>query len=195
MNLESVIESLLFVLGEPVSITRLSSLTGKTSEDIKDALALLEASLKQRGLRLVFSQDEVSMASAPEASEVVSKALREEFSEALTKTALETLAIVIYKGPLSRSEVDYIRGVHSSFSLRNLLVRGLIERVPHPDDSRIFLYRPSMNTLTFFGVSRLEDMPEFAEIRKKLEEFVMQSEAEDGREESASGSALLPNSS
>jgi segregation and condensation protein B len=134
------------------------------------------------------------MATAPESSEFVSKALREEFSEALTKAALETLAIVIYKGPLSRSEVDYIRGVHSSFSLRNLLVRGLIERVPHPDDSRVFLYRPSMNILTFFGVPRLEDMPEYAEIRKKLDEFLMQSEAGDGRKD-VLGGVLPPHSS
>lgn len=182
MNLESIIEALLFVLGEPVSIKRLSSLTEKSLKEVKEALVPLEASLKERGIRLVFSQEEVGLATAPEASEIVSHALREEFSEALTKAALETLAIVIYKGPLSRSDVDYIRGVHSSFSLRNLLVRGLIERVGHPDDSRVFLYRPSMNMLTFFGVPRLEDMPEYAEVRKKLEEFVMQNETEENKD-------------
>lgn len=172
MELKNIIEALLFVLGESVSVGRLASLTEKTPEEISEALKALESDLAERGIRLVFLDEQVGLVSAPEASDFISRAIKEEFSGDLTKAALETLAVVLYKGPLSRSEVDYIRGVNSSFSLRNLLVRGLIERVSDPSDRRIFLYKPGMELLKFFGVSHIEDIPQYNEVRKKLEEFV-----------------------
>ncbi|MEK7503143.1 MAG: SMC-Scp complex subunit ScpB, partial [Patescibacteria group bacterium] len=76
------------------------------------------------------------------------------------------------KGPVKRSEVEYIRGVNSSFMLRNLLIRGLIERVRDPKDSRSYVYRVSRDFLKFLGITSISDLPEYGSFAKKLEEFI-----------------------
>ena len=77
-------------------------------------------------------------------------------SSEIGKAGLETLAIVLYNGPVSRREIDYIRGVNSSFILRNLCVRGLVEREADSKDQKIFKYRSSLNLLAHLGIKRLK---------------------------------------
>jgi chromosome segregation and condensation protein ScpB len=67
--------------------------------------------------------------------------------------------------------VDYIRGVQSTFIIRNLMIRGLIEKVVNPSDQRSFLYKPSFELLSYMGISKIEDMPEFIEAKKAIEDF------------------------
>jgi len=167
-KLAKTIESLLFVLGEATSIKRLATLTGASVEDVSKAVEELNAALQDRGIRLVFTGDAVSLVTAPESSKEVSEVMKEEFSGDLSKAATETLAIIVYKGPVSRPDVDYIRGVNSSFTLRNLLVRGLVERVPNPGDARSYLYKPSLDLLKYFGISRIEDVPEYERVKEEL---------------------------
>ena len=85
---------------------------------------------------------------------------------------METLAIVAYSGPVPRAEIDFIRGVNSSFTLRNLLISGLVEREINPKDRRTFIYKPSMDFLRFLGLGKLEDLPEYGEFRKSSEDFL-----------------------
>jgi segregation and condensation protein B len=73
----------------------------------------------------------------------------------LGKAGLETLSIILYQGPISRAEIDYIRGVNSNFILRNLLIRGLIERVENPHDQRSFLYKPTLELISYLGLSKI----------------------------------------
>ena len=87
------------------------------------------------------------------------------------KAGLETLSIILYQGPITRSEIDYIRGVNSNFILRNLLVRGLIEKIVSPKDTRSFMYRPTFELLQHIGVSKIENVPDYQKIRTEIENF------------------------
>ena len=80
---------------------------------------------------------------------------------------METLAIIAYKGPLTRAHIEYVRGVNSSFTLRNLVMRGLVERMENPKDARSYLYGTSFNFLKHLGVARPEDLPRFEEFKKE----------------------------
>jgi len=81
------------------------------------------------------------------------------------------LSIIIYKGPISRAEIDYIRGVQSNFIIRNLSIRGLIEKVINPKDARSFLYKPTFDLLQYLGVAKIEEMPEFEAVKVQLDDF------------------------
>ena len=168
----------MFVSGEPVSIARLTKLTKKSASEVAAALDELSANLEGRGIVLVRKDEEAVLATSPEAADVVADIAAEEFNHDLTRAALETLAIIIYKGPLPRAEIDFIRGVNSGFSIRNLMVRGLAERVPNPKSTRTFLYRPSMELLAYLGVAKVDDIPQYKEFRVKMDEYLKSSEVE-----------------
>lgn len=99
---------------------------------------------------------------------------KDELSADIGKAGAETLAIVLYRGPLSRIEIDRIRGVNSTFILRNLLIRGLVERRPHPTDSRSFNYAITPSLLQHLGITSRESLPEFAEVMNSLDVFEKQ---------------------
>ena len=88
----------------------------------------------------------------------------------------------LYKNGVSRAEIDYIRGVGSSYTLRNLMVRGLVERIPDEKDSRVWLYRPSFEFLKYMGIEKLENLPQYDEFRKEIAEFVKRQEAGENNE-------------
>ena len=169
MTLDAHIEALLFFKGEAIRIKKLAELLEKTSEEIEVGLKVLEQKLSESGIRLVRFEDEVTLGTSPRASELIEKISREELSKDLGKAGIETLSIIIYRGPISRREIDYIRGVNSQFIVRNLLVRGLVEKVSSPQDERIFLYKPTLDLLSLLGVSKIEDLPEFSRIRDEIE--------------------------
>jgi len=176
MTLDSQIEAILFFKGEPVAIKKLADLLSVREDTIIESLKLLEEKLSGRGLTLVFNGDEVMLGTAKEASELIEGIKKEELSKDLGKAGLETLSIILYQGPISRPDIDYIRGVNSSFILRNLMVRGLAERVANPNDSRGFLYKPTFELLSYLGVSRVEDLPEFETMKQKVEDFIEQTD-------------------
>lgn len=167
MILKHVIESILFVHGEPMSIRQLSKLTKETEDTVKMALRELSSDLDGRGIVLVEKKDEWQLATNPDNRSAVEDFIKGEFTEELTRAALETLAVIAYKGPVTRAEVEYIRGVNSSFTVRNLLMRGLIERKESPKDARSYLYEISFDFLKHFGLKKIEDLPEFSELRGK----------------------------
>lgn len=171
MTLDAKIESVLFWKAEPVALSRLAKMFSVTVEDIQKSIALLEGKLHGRGVAIIFKDDEVSLRTAPDASALIDSLAKEELARDLGKAGLETLSIVLYQGPISRREIDYIRGVNSNFILRNLLVRGLVEKIENPKDQRSFLYRPTFDLISFLGISRVEDLPEYAPVRTEIEAF------------------------
>lgn len=171
MELSSKIEAILFWKGEPIAIKKLSTIFNCSAEEIKDGLNKLESNLATRGLVLLRKDEEVELGTNKEMSELIQNLTKEELNRDLGKAGLETLSIVIYKSPISRSEIDYIRGVNSSFILRNLMVRGLVERVTNPKDQRAFLYKPTFELLTYLGIAKIEDMPEYAKTIEELKSF------------------------
>lgn len=171
MTLDAKIESVLFWKAEPITIKKLTMIFSVTEKEVHEALAVLQDKIKDRGVMLVFKNEEVSLRTSPYLSDLITELAKEELSRDLGKAGIETLSVVLYQGPISRRDIDYIRGVNSNFILRNLSVRGLIERIPNPKDERSFLYRPTFELLAFLGLSRLEDLPEYSSVRNDIESF------------------------
>lgn len=172
-ELAQKMEALLFVSGEGMAVSRLASLLNKNEAEIKESLEELEKHLAGgHALAILKGQGRVSLVSSKGVSKLVEDFAKEEFAGELTRAALETLTIVAYKGPLKRADIDYIRGVNSSFMLRNLLMRGLIERVRDQKDSRAFLYGVSADFLKFLGLNSISKLPEYGNFAQKLEEFL-----------------------
>lgn len=189
MELANTIEAILFYQAEPMTVKRLSTLLKRSEGEVRDALRVLEERLLPTGLRLLSLTDEVVLGTAPEASAFIEAITKEELSKDLSKASLETLAIVLYKGPITRAEIDYIRGVNSTFILRNLLVRGLVEKVDNPADQRSFLYRPTFQLLEFMGVANTESLPEYEATMTALAQFVSVKEEADKEDEQKAAAA------
>jgi segregation and condensation protein B len=169
-----MIEAILFWKGEPVKIAKLMEYLAVDENTVKEGIDKLEQSLTERGIVLIRKDEEVVLGTAKVASALIEKLTKEELVRDLGKAGLETLSVIIYKGPISRAEIDYIRGVQSNFIIRNLSIRGLIERVPNPKDQRSYLYRPTFDLLQYLGLSKIEDMPEFQAVKDDLESFEAQ---------------------
>lgn len=172
MILDAKIEALLFFKAEPVKISWLAETLGVSEDEVHEALSLLQMKLSERGIVSIFKDDEVTLGTAPEMSELIEKISKEDLSRDLGKAALETLTIVLYKGPIARSEIDFIRGVNSNFILRSLQARGLVERITGESGERSFLYRPTFELLAHLGITRIEDLPEYGEFRTRVEESI-----------------------
>ncbi len=168
MDISKQIEAILFYKAEPVKIKKLADILDTDVRTVKSGLEKLLTDLNGRGLTLIISDDEAMLGTSRDASSVIEKLRKDELSSDLGKAALETLSIILYQGPISRTNIDYIRGVNSQFILRSLLIRGLIERVDNPEDSRSFLYKPSLELLAHLGVSRIEDLPEYQSINNEI---------------------------
>lgn len=165
------LEAILFWKGEPQSIKELAKALNSNEKDIGDSLNELEQLLQGRGIILMRNNDEVMLGTSPDASELIEAITKDELSRDLGKAALETLAIILYKGPVKRSEVDYIRGVNSTFIIRNLLIRGLIEKKQAPDDQRASLYSTSFDLLSHLGISNVKELPEFDQVQEEIRKF------------------------
>ncbi len=170
---EKQIEALLFVSGEGMNIHSLTAHIKKNDQEIEAALAELKEHLRaHHALDLLENNGKVGIVTAPSVSKLVEDLAKEELAGELTRAALETLAVIAYKGPLKKSEIDYIRGVNSSFMLRNLLIRGLVERTRDAKDSRSFIYRASDDFLKYLGLTSLADLPEYGAFAEKLDAFI-----------------------
>lgn len=171
LSLQSKIEAVLFYKSEPVAKNKLAQLTEVGVEELEAGLNELESSLQGRGLQLVMNGDEVMLGTSAEASTLIENLQKDDISRDLGKAGSETLAIVLYKGPISRREIDYIRGVNSAFVVRNLLVRGLIERMEGEGKARGYLYRATTELLSFMGLSTIQSLPEFENVRTEMNKF------------------------
>lgn len=168
MTLDQKIEGYLFFKGEPVSLKELASVLGTDRASIRAAASVLGEKLSGRGLVLVENDDALMLGTRPELGPLFEEMRRKELSGELSKASIETLAIILYKAGVARSEIDYIRGVNSGFILRNLLVRGLIAKETDPNDSRRYVYKPSFDMLAQLGVQKVSDLPNYASIHEAL---------------------------
>ncbi len=168
MNLESKIEAILFWKGEPMSKKKLGEILKVELGELEEAISKLKEVLSSRGIVLLEKENDLSLGTTPELSSLIEDLQKEELNKDLSKASLETLSIILYKNGASRAEIDYIRGVNSSFILRALAVRGLVEKTVDPKDSRKIVYKPSMELLSFMGVKSLEDLPEYKDVNSNL---------------------------
>ncbi len=171
-KLVAAIEAVLFVYGEPLEIKRIAKILALKESEVETALGELSEKLKDenRGLTLIRENPgalskKVQLATKKEFTPLLENFIKEEFKENLTPASLETLSLIAYLGPVSRSEIDYYRGVNSSFILRSLLLRGLIDRFSDSQKGNVFLYQPSFDLLKYLGLSKIEELPEYEKFK------------------------------
>ncbi|MEK7659620.1 MAG: SMC-Scp complex subunit ScpB [Patescibacteria group bacterium] len=153
--------ALLFTAGEGITHARLEHALNVKRATLDEVCTAASARLEQLGLQIHAADTKITIATHPNVSPVVSDFVGEELKSNLSKSALETMTIVLYKGPVSRSVIDYIRGVNSTYALQSLLARGLVERKVNPKDARSFIYTASEEFLRYLGVMRPSELPGF----------------------------------
>ncbi len=163
-ELDRDLEAVLFVADEPVSPEELAKALETDPQEVEHALQRLEAALAERGIRLTRHRDRVQLVSAPEAAPAVRRFLGVPRETKLSTAALETLAIIAYRQPVTRAQIEAVRGVDSSGVLRTLLARELIEPVGNlPRVGRPVLYGTTPNFLHYLGITSLDELPELPE--------------------------------
>lgn len=175
----ATLEAVLFAAGEPMKKKRLATLFNVSPELLRAAIDELRNALKERGLSLVETDEEVELRTAADASDIVKKLRESELSKDLGKAGLEALAIIVYQGSATRGEIDWVRGVNSGAALRSLLLRGLIERTEDPTDKRRARYTTTVDALSYLGVSRKEDLPGYESYAEALKERLDTNHEED----------------
>ena len=174
-KLKSVIESLLFVSGEPLKLAKIAKICNVSKNEVAGVIEALNDDYKnsERGFAIIRKDDSVQLATNPENSQTVSQLVSGELGSELSKSALEVLSIVAYRGPITRVQIEIIRGVNCSYVLRTLLIKGLIER-KETADIRGFLYEISFDFLKSMGVTSAGDLPDWEELSKneQIEELL-----------------------
>lgn len=164
----AMLEALLFAAGEPVGKARLAKMLGVSKDLLQKAADTLREGLSGRGLSLVETEEEMELRTHADAFELVKQLREAELSRDLGKAGLETLAVILYRGSATRAEVDWVRGVNSSQTIRSLLMRGLIERTEDAADRRRARYTPTVEALAHLGAGERSALPRFEELSAGL---------------------------
>jgi segregation and condensation protein B len=172
-KLASQMEAVLFIFGEAIDKKKLANTLKSTEEEIDEAGKFLSISLSnsERGIILIENGGKYMLATKPEHSVLVEKFITEDLKEDLTPAALETLSIISYFGPATRAQIDYLRGVNSSFILRSLLIRGLVIR---KNKGNAFEYEVSFDFLKYIGIDNVGKMPQYEEYQKLKDQYFSQ---------------------
>jgi segregation and condensation protein B len=171
-DIEASLEALLFVAAAPVAIAQLAEVLDQKQQDVEAALRGMEKNyLQGRGLSLQWHAGRVQLTTAPALSAVVEKFLGLEATARLSRAAMETLAIIAYRQPVTRPGIDSIRGVNSDGVLKSLLSKGLVQEVGRTDGpGRPILYGTSAEFLQHFGLSSLTELPPYDRVEVSEEQ-------------------------
>lgn len=168
MNLEAVIEGLLFVVGEDgLNLDQLAEAANKSTDEIKEALTNLrvEYEKENRGIRIHFLGDRFKLTTKKEHKEYFQKLIEIPGTNTLSQAALETLAIVAYNQPITRVQVDEIRGIASSQMIRKLVAKNFLKEVGRSNlPGRPILYKTTSEFLDYFGLATVEDLPKITDV-------------------------------
>lgn len=175
MNIVAQIEALLFYFGEAIDIKKMAELLHISTDECEKAVgewATVLAHDPARGLAVLRKENKVQLVTKTELKSIGESIVKDEFRETLTPAALETLSLIAYLGPVPRATIDYVRGVNSSFTLRALVMRGLVERCNEKGLS--FQYRVTETFMKHMGLASLAELPEHDKYREILREFEAQ---------------------
>jgi segregation and condensation protein B len=161
----AAVHALLFASGEPLGKKQLATLIGLKETELKMVLGALVNLLKGSGVTLVETATEIELRTSPEAAPIVKKLRESELARDLGKASIETLAVIAYQTGATRGEIDWVRGVNSSTSLRTLLMRGLVVGREDERDKRRTRYSLTTEALAHLGISSAEDLPRAAELQ------------------------------
>ncbi len=166
MSLVGKIEAVLFVAGKPIAVDRLVKILDSKKQEIETAIEELKIQLNidSSGLHLIDHEGKLQLVTNPAFGDVVESLVKEEVAGELTRPSLETLTIIAYRGPVTKPEIEQIRGINCSLILRNLLMRGLIEE--QDDKTRLQpVYTLSNSFLRHVGLHNVKDLPDYDDLR------------------------------
>ena len=164
LGLEGLLETLLFVADGPADVARLQRALEVDRATIEAAIAALAANYRRRGVRLQRKGDELTLVSAPEAADAVERFLGLSDAGRLSAAAIETLAIVAYRQPVTRAQIEAIRGVNADYALRALMARNLVQEVGRLETvGRPAIFGTTFEFLQYFGLESLDQLPELPE--------------------------------
>jgi len=175
MSLRSQIESLLFITTRPLSLKQIIELTGSKKDEIKKEVANLMEEYNQadKGINIQKLALKYQMVSNAENSKMISKFLKEEMTGELTPASLETLTVIAYRGPITKAELEMIRGVNCSVILRNLLIRGLIDE-KEDKKNMVTTYQISFDFMKHLGITEARQLPDYEKLNsnESLEKLI-----------------------
>ena len=165
MAVASKIESLLFVAGKPMTAKKISELIQEKESEVETALKELQTLYRERdgGLQLFYTGKHWQMGTSGESAPVVEAFVKEEFAGELTRPQLETLTVIAYRSPISKYELEVIRGVHCGLILRNLMIRGLVDE-EQDTRKKEAKYRISMEFLRHLGLRSPQELPDYEQL-------------------------------
>lgn len=164
--------ALLFASGEPLTKKYLMTLLGISAAELDQTLAALDEFLRDSGLVTIETTTAIELRTAPDAAPFLKKLREGELSRDLGKASLETLAVIAYQDGATRGEIDWVRGVNSSASVRTLLLRGLIEGKEDERDKRRIRYTLTSEALAHLGLRRLADLPRKEELAATAQSLI-----------------------
>jgi len=172
MNMKAVVEGLLFVSGEEgLSLEEICNLIEMEKDKISNIIKELynDYENNERGMHIEFLGNKFKLTTKSEHKEYYKKLIKEEENSVLSQSALETLAIIAYNGPITRINIDEIRGVNSSYVVRKLLLKGLIEEVGRSETAgKPRIYNITAKFLDYFGLGSIDELPEIVSDESKV---------------------------
>lgn len=164
-KLKSKVESILLVTSRPISIKKIAEIIKAKEADVLSQLSQLnqEYNESERGFRLLINNKQVQLVSAPENQEIVQGYLKDELTGELTKPSLETLTIIAYRQPITKAEMEQIRGINCSLILRNLMIRGLVE-AEYNKQRAVTEYNITMDFLKYLGINSVKELLDFEKL-------------------------------
>lgn len=176
-SLEAQIEALLAIAPRPLNVKKLAELTEAKPGDVREAVAALAERLRigDGGVAVVTVGDEVRLSTKPELTALAEKYVKDETAGELTRPQLEALTVIAYRGPVSKPEIEQIRGVNCTIIIRNLLMRGLIDEA---EDNGAAAYQVSMDFMKFLGIASVAELPDYATLSrdKRIEDILAAAE-------------------
>ncbi|OGM91848.1 SMC-Scp complex subunit ScpB [Candidatus Wolfebacteria bacterium RIFCSPHIGHO2_01_FULL_48_22] len=162
----AAVEALLFLYGEALSAEKMGSFLKISTQAAMEACSALaqQCADEHRGLQVVEKNGLYQLVTKPQFGAFLEEFVKESLKEELTSAALETLSLVAYFGPVTRAHIDFVRGVNSSFTLRNLLMRGLIER--KMEKGNMYAYEVTFDFLKQLGIGKASELPKYEEYQK-----------------------------
>lgn len=177
-QVKNQIESLLFISTKPLSIRKLAELVQAEKEKVKEVVENLiqEYNSSEKGIQIAKHFEKVQMITHPQNTKVVQDFLKDEMTGELTNPGLETLTIVAYQGPITRFELEQIRGVNCSLILRNLMIKGLVE-AQLDKQAMITRYNVTFEFLRYLGLRNVQELPDYEKLKESeiLEDLIKQS--------------------
>ncbi|OIO47087.1 MAG: SMC-Scp complex subunit ScpB [Parcubacteria group bacterium CG1_02_37_51] len=169
-EIKNKIESILLVATKPLKISKINDLLpGVKKEQVAKAVEELQTKYnhEESGLRIIENRGVIQLTTSPDSADVTKQFVKDETTGELTKPSLETLTIVAYRQPITKAELEQIRGVNCSMILRNLMIRGLVRRKENKQSLTTY-YSVTVEFLKFLGINRVEELPDYAKLNDNI---------------------------